>query len=118
MSDIFASIIESAVEAAASAAERRRSGAPPARRLPQPASARRVEVALPADSPPAPHAAPAAQAVKAPPLPPPPAPPERWLRMRGLLGSPDSLIRTVLAGEILGPPIALRRHNLWEGPGV
>ena len=50
--------------------------------------------------------------------PPKPAPPARRLDVRQLIDSPQSLLRSVIAGEILGAPLALRRQNLWDDPSV
>lgn len=117
MSDILASIIEGAVEAAAAANERRRGGAKSGRRFPQPVAVAPVRAGEPAQTaspPPAPRrpGAPAKAAAA------PPEPAAGGVDVRSFLRTPQSLIRTVLAGEILGPPIALRRQNLWDGPRV
>ena len=109
MSDILVSIIESVADAAA--ARVRRSA-------PVPAS---LVQRFTEDQPTKPAAPPPAR--KAPPTttsraavsPTEPAPP---ISLGRLFADPQSLIRTVLASEILGPPIALRRQNPWDTPGV
>lgn len=109
MSDILVSIIESVAEAAANARARR--GEAPAPR-----------VAFAPPQAPAPAPAPAVvvrKSHKPKPAAPTPADPfapsgERRIEPKLLFADPQSLIRTVVATEILGPPLALRRQNLWE----
>jgi hypothetical protein len=112
MSDILVSIIESVADAAAAARARRSA--------PAPAPAYLVE-RFTQDQPPQPAPPPAAKPAPAPVAKPRPAPqiaPAGQIALRRLFADPQSLIRTVLAAEILGPPIALRRQNPWDNPGV
>lgn len=123
MSDILVSIIESIADAAATAKARRaealaamRPAAPVPRALvrrfmqaPVPQQEREMEP-MPADPAP-PPAEPLVLLAPA-------HPPARHLSIRSLFAGPDSLIRTVVAAEILGPPLAMRRQNLWDSPGV
>jgi len=117
MSDLIVSIVESLAGAAATAAERRRgrdvaTAPPPSRSQPQP-----LNVVVPAAGAtiPEPGRVAAASAVARPPK---PALPARRLDVRQLIDSPQSLLRSVIAGEILGAPLALRRQNLWDDPSV
>jgi len=105
VSDFIVSILETVADAAAAAKARRDAAQG------QPAPPRRFERAPP---PPEPlvQAAPPSQ-------PPVPAALEpRSLEIRRLFAGPESLVRTVVAAEILGPPLALRRQNFWDPPGV
>ncbi|HEY1727794.1 MAG TPA: hypothetical protein VGG22_05460 [Candidatus Baltobacteraceae bacterium] len=110
MSDILVSIIESIADAAAAARARRGE------------EAAVLPSALPSrQAPPAAQAAPVIPVIhRAKPRvePPPVQPAERRIEPRRLFADPQSLIRTVVATEILGPPLALRRQNLWDPPGV
>ena len=111
MSDILVSINESVADAASAARARRAEslpGAPAGGE--QPRSAPQVRpVVTPAAVPRAPK--PRAEV-------PAPSPPERRIEPRRLFADSQSLIRTVVASEVLGPPLALRRQNLWDPPGV
>jgi hypothetical protein len=121
MSDALVSIIESLAGAAAAAAERRQSkvirGKPALAVQPWQA---------PPGYPPAPPVVEVAGSVPAaavasrlqPVTPPVESQPAARLNVRGLIGGEDSLIRSIIAAEIIGPPIALRRHNPWDGPSV
>jgi len=45
------------------------------------------------------------------------APPPR-LNLHSMIAGPEGLIRTIVAAEIVGPALALRRDNLWDNPRV
>jgi hypothetical protein len=120
VSDLLGSIAEGLAGAAAAAVERRR------------LSARAVPWRLPAQKPTvvatqAPQPATDVDqvaAVIAPDEPrsmslgEPPAEPPARLDVRQLLDGPRNLVRTIVTTEVLSPPLALRRHNLWDGPSV
>ena len=117
MSDILVSIIESVADAAAAAKARRDAAqaqsSPPA--VPQSIVRRFQE-----DAPPQPieaASAPMEQIAVAQPSPGDAAQPRRTA-LRRMFATPQRLVSTVIASEILGPPLALRRHNLWDPPGV
>jgi hypothetical protein len=119
MSDILVSIIESIADAAATAKARRAEAAAPAaprylvRRFTA-AQQQAPAASVPAAPPPAPPIAAELRPVPVAAVP----PSQERVSVRKLFASPDSLIRTVVAAEILGPPIALRRQNLWDSPSV
>lgn len=116
MSDLLVSLAESLAGAAAAAAERRRARvATPTPSRPQPQPRKVVVPAVGAFVPEGPGRDAAAVAVARPRE---PAPTARRLDVRQLIDSPQSLLRSVVAGEILGRPAALRSHNLWDGPSV
>jgi hypothetical protein len=115
VSDILVSIIESVVDAAASAKARRaellsKAGPAPAYLV------KRFTQDQPPQQAPAPPPKPAPVATPSPVVPEPA--PGRHIALRRLFAGPDSLIRFVLGAEILGPPIALRQQNPWDTPGV
>ncbi|MGH7715691.1 MAG: hypothetical protein ACREML_06790 [Vulcanimicrobiaceae bacterium] len=121
MSDILVSIIENIADAAATA-RARRAEAISAMRAPAPVlqslaqrftqtAAEQPEYAQPEPAPPPP---PEPVAMLLGPI----TSPTRRLSVHRLFAGPESLIRTVVAAEILGPPLALRRQNLWDSPSV
>ena len=118
MSDILVSIIESVADAAAAARARR--GEVVAKAPPAPAYlVQRFTQDEPRPQAPAPVSAAIPEPVVTPrPVAAEAAPAARHIALRRLFADPQSLIRTVVAAEILGPPVALRRQNLWDSPSV
>jgi hypothetical protein len=116
VSDILVSIIESIADAAATAKARR--VVPPAPRslvrrftaAPAPQS-----VAPPVVAPPSAARLPASEPVSPPRV--PAAAPR--VSLAGLFSGEASILRAVVAAEVLSPPVGLRaRQNLWDPPGV
>jgi hypothetical protein len=120
VSDLLGSLAEGLAGAAAAAVERRRLAARavpwrlPAReptvvaaQAPQPATD--AGQVTPVIAPAEPIAVPRAE---------PPADPPPRLDVRQLLDGPRNLLRTIFATEVISLPLALRRHNLWDGPSV
>lgn len=118
MSDLLLSLIES-IASAVQASRERQGGQPvppaptgrsePPRLRTAPPSG--VAAALPLRPPAAPSPA-AAPAIF--PDEPPPGP----SLVAGLFSGHERLMQSVVAAEVLGPPISLRRHNPWDVPGV
>ena len=121
MSDLIVSIIESLAGAAAAAAEWRRTAGTNILRAPD---APRYQAWHPREiRPPGPVVEPVSKAVtQTAPLEPVPevAAPAAALAFepRSLIAGPHNLLRTILSAEIIGLPIALRRHNPWDDSSV
>jgi hypothetical protein len=113
MSDILVSIIEGIAGAVASAAEKRRVTPPPFRQwVPQDAVQQAIVPPLAVRTP-APARKTDAPAEAAQPVTTDPR-----VGLRRLFASPADVARAVVASEVLGPPIALRSQNPWDGPRV
>jgi len=115
VSDVLLSIIESIADAAA-AAKARRVVAPAPRNL-----VRRFTAAPAPQSvqPPAPVPPNARRPVVSEPAKPLATAPAPHVSLARLFAGPESVVRAVVAAEVLGPPVGLRpRQNLWEPPGV
>lgn len=115
MSDLLASIIESIAGSLAAARDRQiaqAQAAAPAQR-PAPAAARAKPSVPMGRIAPQPAAAARTAGPAATQTPPP-----RALDVGAMFATSDRLLQTVIAAEILGPPAAMRRQNLWDVPGV
>jgi hypothetical protein len=122
MSDFLVSIIETIADAAANAKARRAESLAAMRPAQAPQALVQRVTAAPGPQPEPVEIAAGPRPARAP-VPersiaaPPPAS-DRGLSLLRMFAGPDDLVRTVVAAEVIGPPAALRRQNLWDTPGV
>jgi len=116
VSDFLLSLLSDAAESAAQGVARRLTAAaqPPAQAKPASASPRGAPAKKPAAE---------AVAVVVAPVATPRQQPAATAGARGnlaarMFGSRQGLLQTLVASEVLGPPVALRRDNLWSERGV
>lgn len=118
MSDLLLSLVESIAGAVASARERQAAQAQGAAPRPPPSAAPPAPARAVPMGRVAPTAAPAAAPRPSAPALAPEGAPGRPLDVGAMFATSDRLVQTVVASEILGPPLAMRRQNLWDAPGV